>query len=78
MTRRSHRVALAEKTSTPFSPGPIRTSIILLYGPDSGLVRERAEALLASAVDDPNDPFRWSGWTATNSRPSRRGWSMKP
>ena len=31
--------------------------IVLLYGPDAGLVRERAEALLASAVDDPNDPF---------------------
>jgi DNA polymerase-3 subunit delta len=31
--------------------------IILLYGPDAGLVRERAEALLASAVDDPGDPF---------------------
>jgi DNA polymerase III subunit delta len=31
--------------------------IILLYGPDAGLVRERAEALLASAVDDPKDPF---------------------
>jgi DNA polymerase-3 subunit delta len=31
--------------------------IILLYGPDAGLVRERAEALLASAVDDRNDPF---------------------
>jgi DNA polymerase-3 subunit delta len=31
--------------------------IILLYGPDAGLVRERANALLASAVDDPNDPF---------------------
>jgi DNA polymerase-3 subunit delta len=31
--------------------------IILLFGPDAGLVRERAEALLASAVDDPNDPF---------------------
>jgi DNA polymerase III subunit delta len=31
--------------------------IILLHGPDAGLVRERAEALLASAVDDPNDPF---------------------
>src|SRR6201987_1650447 len=31
--------------------------IILLYGPDAGLVRERAEALLASAVDDPADPF---------------------
>jgi len=31
--------------------------IILLYGPDSGLVRERADALMASAVDDPSDPF---------------------
>jgi DNA polymerase-3 subunit delta len=31
--------------------------IILLYGPDAGLVRERADALLKSAVDDPNDPF---------------------
>lgn len=31
--------------------------IILLYGADAGLVRERAEALVKSAVDDPNDPF---------------------
>src|ERR1700750_602358 len=31
--------------------------IILLYGPDAGLVRERADALLASAVDNPDDPF---------------------
>jgi DNA polymerase-3 subunit delta len=37
-------------------PDPGRP-IILLYGPDAGLVRERAEALLASAVDDPDDPF---------------------
>jgi DNA polymerase-3 subunit delta len=37
-------------------PDPGRP-IILLYGPDAGLVRERAEALLASAVDDPKDPF---------------------
>ena len=37
-------------------PDPARP-IILLYGPDAGLVRERADALLASAVDDPNDPF---------------------
>ena len=37
-------------------PDPARP-IILLYGPDAGLVRERAEALLASAVDDPSDPF---------------------
>ncbi len=31
--------------------------IALLYGPDAGLVRERAETLLAAAVDDPGDPF---------------------
>ena len=31
--------------------------IVLLYGPDAGLVRERADALAKSAVDDPNDPF---------------------
>lgn len=37
-------------------PDPARP-IVLLYGPDAGLVRERAEALLASAVDDPGDPF---------------------
>src|SRR6201986_2872024 len=37
-------------------PDPGRP-IILLYGPDAGLVRERAEALLTSAVDDPTDPF---------------------
>src|SRR5215813_8115523 len=37
-------------------PDPARP-IILLYGPDAGLVREPADALLASAVDDPTDPF---------------------
>jgi DNA polymerase-3 subunit delta len=37
-------------------PDP-RQPIILLYGPDAGLVRERADALIASAVDDTNDPF---------------------
>src|SRR5882757_344526 len=37
-------------------PDPARP-IILLYGPDAGLVRERADALMASAVDDPGDPF---------------------
>src|SRR5881628_2709284 len=38
------------------APDPGRP-IILLYGPDAGLVRERADALVASAVDDPGDPF---------------------
>ena len=37
-------------------PDPARP-IVLLYGPDAGLVRERADALIATAVDDPNDPF---------------------
>jgi DNA polymerase III subunit delta len=51
-------VALRGKEIDAFlaRPDPGRP-IVLLFGPDAGLVRERAEALLASAVDDPNDPF---------------------
>ena len=51
-------VALRGKEIDAFlaRPDPSRP-IILLYGPDAGLVRERADALMASAVDDPNDPF---------------------
>jgi DNA polymerase-3 subunit delta len=51
-------VALRGKDIDSFlaRPDPARP-IILLYGPDAGLVRERADALMASAVDDPNDPF---------------------
>src|SRR5487761_1542107 len=51
-------VALRGKEIDAFlaRPDPGRP-IILLYGPDTGLVRERADALLASAVDDANDPF---------------------
>src|SRR6516225_1235 len=37
-------------------PDPKRP-VVLLFGPDAGLVRERAEALINSAVDDPRDPF---------------------
>src|SRR5258705_374524 len=51
-------VALRGKEIDAFlaRPDP-RPPIILLYGPDAGLVRERADALMASAGDDPNDPF---------------------
>jgi DNA polymerase-3 subunit delta len=51
-------VALRGKEVDAFlaRPEPARP-IILLYGPDAGLVRERADALMASAVDDPTDPF---------------------
>jgi len=31
--------------------------IVLVFGPDAGLVRERVEALVRASVDDPNDPF---------------------
>lgn len=31
--------------------------IVLVYGPDAGLVRERVDALVRASVDDPNDPF---------------------
>lgn len=37
-------------------PDPARP-VVLVYGPDSGLVRERAEALIRASVDDLRDPF---------------------
>src|SRR5437764_12130007 len=37
-------------------PNPAQP-IVLVFGPDTGLVRERAEALIRAAVDDPSDPF---------------------
>jgi DNA polymerase-3 subunit delta len=37
-------------------PNPAQP-ILLVYGPDAGLVRERVEALIRVSVDDPKDPF---------------------
>jgi DNA polymerase-3 subunit delta len=37
-------------------PNPAQP-VVLIYGPDTGLVRERAEALIRASVDDINDPF---------------------
>src|SRR5512135_51132 len=37
-------------------PNPAQP-IMLVYGPDAGLVRERVDALVRASVDDPNDPF---------------------
>jgi DNA polymerase-3 subunit delta len=31
--------------------------VVLVYGPDAGLVRERVDALVKASVNDPNDPF---------------------
>jgi DNA polymerase-3 subunit delta len=37
-------------------PDPKRP-IALVFGPDAGLVRERVDAIIKAAVDDPSDPF---------------------
>src|SRR6187401_1345253 len=31
--------------------------IVLVFGPDAGLVRERVDALVRASVDNPSDPF---------------------
>jgi len=35
-------------------------AVALIYGPDEGLVRERAERLIRAVLEDPKDPFRTS------------------
>src|SRR6516162_7807963 len=37
-------------------PDPARL-IVLVFGPDAGLVRERVDALVRASVDNPDDPF---------------------
>ncbi len=37
-------------------PDP-RVPVILIYGPDTGLVADRAARLIARIVPDPDDPF---------------------
>jgi DNA polymerase-3 subunit delta len=37
-------------------PDPARR-VMLVFGPDAGLVSERVNALVKASVDDPNDPF---------------------
>jgi DNA polymerase III subunit delta len=37
-------------------PDPARP-VVLVFGPDQGLVHERTEILIAAAVEDPHDPF---------------------
>ncbi len=48
-------------------------STVLVYGPDQGLVRERAEQLVRTVLDDPKDPFRLSELNAdaVRSEPGR-------
>src|ERR671929_1227716 len=37
-------------------PDPAR-AVVLVFGPDAGLVSERADAIVRASVDDTNDPF---------------------
>src|SRR5712672_1475298 len=46
----------AEVDSFVARPSPERP-IVLVCGPDAGLVHERAEKIIKASVDDPNDPF---------------------
>ena len=51
-------VAIKNRDADAFvaRPSPAQP-IVLLYGPDAGLVHERAKKIIDSSVDDTNDPF---------------------
>src|SRR5258705_7794839 len=49
----------AEVESFMARPDPDKL-IVLVFGPDAGLVRERAAALVRACADDPSDPFRFA------------------
>jgi DNA polymerase-3 subunit delta len=51
------KIAGARADSFVGRPDP-KIAAVLVYGPDRGLVRERAETLARAVVDDPADPFR--------------------
>ena len=60
----------ADRFATRPPPG---IAAVLFYGPDQGLVRERAEACAKSVVPDLTDPFRISEFSdgALESDPAR-------
>ena len=49
-------IRAAEVDAFVASPDPARP-VVLVFGPDAGLVSERVDALIKAAVDNPNDPF---------------------
>lgn len=51
------KLATAQITGFLQKPDP-RVRVVLLYGPDAGLVRERADVLAKKTVPDLADPFR--------------------
>ena len=53
-------------------PGP-NLRAALLYGPDRGLVRERADRLARAVVEDLADPFRVSDLSAADIKHNPAG-----
>jgi len=53
-------------------PDPAR-AIVLVFGPDAGLVSERVDAIIRASVDDTNDPFAlvWLDGDTLASDPAR-------
>src|SRR5580658_4765123 len=49
-------VKAAEVDAFVARPDPGRP-VVLVFGPDAGLVSERVNAIVKASVDDPNDPF---------------------
>jgi DNA polymerase-3 subunit delta len=49
-------IRAAEVDAFVARPDPARP-VVLVFGPDAGLVSERVDALIKAAVDDPSDPF---------------------
>ncbi len=56
------KLAAAQIASFLQKPDPA-VNVVLFYGPDAGLVRERADNLAKLIVDDLNDPFRVAALT---------------
>jgi DNA polymerase III subunit delta len=52
-------------------PDPSR-SVVLIFGPDAGLVSERADAIIRASTIR-TIPSRWFALMATHSRPIRHG-----
>src|SRR4051794_41798503 len=46
----------SEADSFVTRPDPAR-AVVLVFGPDAGLVSERVDAIVRASVDDPSDPF---------------------
>lgn len=53
------KVTGASVSSFVKSPPP-GVRVVLVYGPDQGLIRERINFLIATVLDDPSDPFRFA------------------